>query len=597
MGKLAGSKSLKARLIAFNFIIICIIAVIFSISSYLTANKKTLEISRTSLVNHVDSISYQYQMLYEEMLNIILSCTEGNAFELDKLGDLSTAKQKKTGLDYVNKAKNFCSITGYGNYINRLSVFNMEGTIVQTGTAFLHYDDWKAIIEYPWFQRELKKNSDAYLLDLEQWDARSKSERIFPIVRKFPGAGQNSYAVLFLSSSIFSDIIGESDDMREIIVTTHTGKRVASKYEIEENMAENDELIQDLLHRDERSGILERHIHGKKSMVAYRQYGRSGILVCEIMEYSRIRDEQMLLIQTIIVICIACMAIGLMLSILFTNQVRKPIEKLVVHINQIAQGDFKQDKRIEGEDEIGSIGKVINTMSEQIEQLLGQRLNDEKEKNNLEIRMLQAQINPHFLYNTLDSIKWIAVIQKNSGIVKAVTALSGLLKNMAKGINQKITVAEELNFLNQYVTIEKLKYAEMFEVTVRVEREELNQARVIKMILQPLVENAIFSGLEPRGKSGKIEIDVFEREGEMFLSVYDNGVGISEEKLEHILENDEGLKGDRMSGIGLSNVDRRLKLVYGDGYGLKVESQEGTYTRITIKLPLEYDEKGKNEYV
>lgn len=125
--------------------------------------------------------------------------------------------------------------------------------------------------------------------------------------------------------------------------------------------------------------------------------------------------------------------------------------------------------------------------------------------------MLQAQINPHFLYNTLDSIKWIAVIQKNSGIVKAVTSLSKLMKNMAKGVNQRITLREELDLVNDYVTIEKLKYAEMFDFQVEAQREELYGARIVKLTLQPLVENAIFSGIEPSGKSGTIRIRIREK--------------------------------------------------------------------------------------
>ena len=149
-------------------------------------------------------------------------------------------------------------------------------------------------------------------------------------------------------------------------------------------------------------------------------------------------------------------------------------------------------------------------MSSQIEQLMDKRLEDEKEKSSLEIRMLQAQINPHFLYNTLDSIKWIAVIQKNSGIVKAVTALSKLLKNMAKGVDQRVTLREELDFVRDYVTIEKLKYVEMFDLEVDIGEEILYEARIVKLTLQPLVENAIFSGIEPGGKNGTIRIHAYE---------------------------------------------------------------------------------------
>ena len=171
-------------------------------------------------------------------------------------------------------------------------------------------------------------------------------------------------------------------------------------------------------------------------------------------------------------------------------------------------------------------------MSGKIEQLLKKNVEDEREKKNLEIKMLQAQINPHFLYNTLDSIRWIAVIQKNASIVKMVTALSSLLKNMAKGFNEKVTLREELNFLQDYIIIEKMRYMEMFDVEIHVEEESLYNARIVKLTLQPLVENAIFSGIEPMGENGIISIHVKALENTLCISVRDNGVGIPEGSLQ-----------------------------------------------------------------
>ena len=222
---------------------------------------------------------------------------------------------------------------------------------------------------------------------------------------------------------------------------------------------------------------------------------------------------------------------------------------------------------------------------------MAERLEDEKEKGDLELKMLQAQINPHFLYNTLDSIRWIAVIQKSSGIVKMVTALSGLLKNMAKGFNEKVTLQKELDFLNDYVTIEKVKYVELFDLEVRVDEPELYEALVIKLTLQPLVENAIFNGIEPGGKHGTIVIHVYREHDCLVIQVRDDGVGIPKEKMDALLNHTEKVKGSSMSGIGLPNVDRRIKLNYGDQYGLSIESREGEFTEITVRMPLEYGQQ------
>ena len=155
---------------------------------------------------------------------------------------------------------------------------------------------------------------------------------------------------------------------------------------------------------------------------------------------SKMPIDRKVIFKTIAIIFFYCILIGLALSFFISRQLGRPIKRLVSHLNLVAQGNFTPDPSIESRDEIGTIGRQINQMSSQINDLMETRIQGEKEKKNLEIKMLQAQINPHFLYNTLDSIRWIATMQKNSGIVQMVTSLSSLLRNMAKGFNEKVTL-------------------------------------------------------------------------------------------------------------------------------------------------------------
>ncbi len=261
--------------------------------------------------------------------------------------------------------------------------------------------------------------------------------------------------------------------------------------------------------------------------------------------------------------------------------------RLIAHMDSISSGNFARNPDIESNDELGIIGRQINEMSSHVSDLMENRTRDEQEKMNLEIKMLQAQINPHFLYNTLDSIKWIATMQHNAGIVKVVSALSSLLKNMAKGFNEKVTVRQELDFLDNYITIEKIRYIELFDVEISVDEPSLYDARIIKLTLQPLVENSIFSGIEPSGKPGLIQIHIFSKEQVLYISIRDNGVGISEENIARMLTDTSRVAKNYMSGIGLPNVDRRIKLVYGPEYGLEIDSKVGLYTCVTVSIPLE----------
>ena len=588
MKRLLQNRTVKFKIMVYNICIICVIGIIFSVTSYVTANKKAVQLAQNSVEYHVESISRYYQEVYEQMVNLVLNCAEREMFDLSSLGQLKTVEEKRKGLDYAKLAANFCAVTGYGDYITRLSIFDDSDVHISAGTALSSVDDGRRIRNAPWFDRELKKDMYDYRLDLVNSPFYKEVGMTIPIICKNSGYKDSDCSALFLSPRLYLDRLKEDDNGNTMLVTTYRGERIATLRESENQKEESDRLIDSILRREEERGTWQYQINGEPHLVSYNKESQSGALVIEIMEMENLKTDRLMLMQTVGLIFISCVLLGISMSFLFTNAVRKPIDRLVNHVEKIAKGDFSQEESLESQDEIGLIGKAVNTMSSQIEQLMDKRLEDEKEKSSLEIRMLQAQINPHFLYNTLDSIKWIAVIQKNSGIVKAVTALSKLLKNMAKGVDQRVTLREELDFVRDYVTIEKLKYVEMFDLEVDIGEEILYEARIVKLTLQPLVENAIFSGIEPGGKNGTIRIHAYEKDKCLCIDVRDDGIGIPEEKIPELLNHSEKLKGDQMSSIGMPNVDRRLKLIYGEEYGLSVESRVGEYTQITVRIPLEY---------
>lgn len=582
-------RTIKFKILSGNILIVCVTGLIFSVSSYMTAYKRVSEVSTNSLAYHVESVSNVYGIAYDEMRNILINCTEGNLFDLKRVGTLNSVDQKRAGIDYARLAEDFRAVAGYGKYISRISVFNVSGVHVSAGAVLGSRDDVRWVLETDWFWEELEKDIEYYPLDLVESPFYRDDEKVLPFACRISGGSiEDSWAAIFLSPKLYADEMKKNDSGNEMLVVTYRGERVATMYEDSADREENDALVAQVLSYDESAGIFPKKVHGKDCMVAWNREMNSGIVTIEILDMELLKDDRMMLIQTVVVILLACTAFGIMLSIFFSRMVRRPIERLVQHIGHIGEGEFKQDKELEREDEIGEIGRCINNMSGQIERLMKKKVEDEKEKKNLELQMLQAQINPHFLYNTLDSIKWIAVIQKNSGIIKAVTALSKLLKNMAKGFNEKVTVREELDFVNDYITLEKLKYAEMFDVQETVEEPELWEAKIIKLTLQPLVENAIFSGIEPKGKNGLIRIRVSQEAGCLQIVVWDNGIGIPKEKVEVLLTEDNNLRADRMSSIGIANVNRRIQLVYGENYGLSVESCCNEYTKVSVTIPLEY---------
>lgn len=584
-------KSIKSKLIVYNLCISSAVALFVSIYNYIGNNNNILNVTKTSLENHVENISYHLDTAYTEMINIVLNCTERGAMSIDSMKIEESSYFKKQALINKQLIDNFISITGSGQYIGKLIIASRYGIYVQSGYMKGSSNDSVVIENASWFEAETNKSIEKYPLDLvDSPFAFYEKEQILPIVKYLSSNRNkdvNGYAFLGISSKLADSVLKDTDTGKMVEIFTYHGDLVSSINNIFEK-EEHREVIQDILDSAEIKATIKKAINKEEYLISFKKSQSSGLLVYEILPLRELKAEKTILRQTIVILIALSLFIGFILSFLLTNRINRPINKLVKYILDIGDGKFYKNPDIESDDEIGMIGKGVNRMSEKIEQLMQQRVDNEKEKKDLEIKMLQAQINPHFLYNTLDSIKWIAMIQKNSGIVKVVTALSCLLKNMAKGFNEKVTVNQELKFLEDYITVEKIRYVELFDVTYDI-NERLHNAYIVKLTLQPLVENAIFKGIHASGRAGIIRIKVYTDEMNLFVTVEDNGIGICKEKVSTMLSQTEKVKSSTMSGIGLPNVDRRLKMVYGEEYGLSIDSVEGEYTKITVKVPLEYE--------
>ena len=278
--------------------------------------------------------------------------------------------------------------------------------------------------------------------------------------------------------------------------------------------------------------------------------------------------------------------------------ITRPVEALQKRIQSVGSGDFTADPAVEWNNELGDIGRGINKLAANVDGLMTRRLEDERKKQELEYRMLQNEVNPHFIYNTLNSIRWMATIQHASGIAEMVTAFARLTKSISKGTEKLVPLQEELALLNDYFTIQQYRYGGDLEIEVsRIEDERLCQDCLIpRFTLQPLVENAIFHGLEPKGGHGSVLLDISTdpATGDVLLRLTDDGVGMPPEQVAHLLDEptEEKEKAEKFRHVGLWNVNRRIQYSFGEAYGLSIESEEDIGTEVTIRLP--YQKKGND---
>jgi two-component system sensor histidine kinase YesM len=266
------------------------------------------------------------------------------------------------------------------------------------------------------------------------------------------------------------------------------------------------------------------------------------------------------------------------------KSILKPIKQIIVFCNQIFYGDLSSRIEDHSNDEMGVLANRINSMVSRMEQLMKDQKKDLKRRRSLELQMLQSQINPHFLFNTLNSLRWLAMINQVPVLSDGISSLAELLRSTIIDQDEQITIKQELNNLDHYFAIQKIRYADRFDIEYDLD-ESLLQSMIPKLILQPIAENAILHGVTDIGGKVLIQIKVYAKnEYTLIIEIIDNGKGFDTTKSE---------KADNLSGIGISNVADRIKLQYGESYGLFITSSMGHGTCCRLIIPIQtYELKG-----
>ncbi len=280
----------------------------------------------------------------------------------------------------------------------------------------------------------------------------------------------------------------------------------------------------------------------------------------------------------------------IMLNAVISARVAKPLKRLDRSVKELEAGNLQADIYIGGPYEVEHLGKTILTTVEQMRALMDDVVVEQEEKRKSEFDALQAQINPHFLYNTLDSIVWMIESGQNREAISMVTALASLFRiSLSKG-KPVISIGAELSHAKHYLYIQNIRYKNKFRVISEVD-PAIEDCLTIKLVLQPILENAIYHAMEMMDGDGEIHIRGCQKDGCILLEVADNGLGMGEEQVAGLLTGQtRGSK--RGSGIGLRNVHQRIQLYYGESYGVQIESQLDEGTTVRLRLPCIRGENG-----
>ena len=471
------------------------------------------------------------------------------------------------------------------DYIERVLVCGENGVMLQWSNSFGSLNDGNEVEGKPFFASSASNTKLHWLAPEDSIVSNNiHVKKVIPMVRPFfdySGIQRIGYLYLELSTSLLEDILNKYElsengevflfNERGIYIAHNDSKKIGKPIE---GFAEISGFLQ------EDSGNKSILRNGVQVMMVHTRSEYTGWTIVQSVPMSDLNVEQNTFLMFSTQVILVCIVFVALISMLLSANLTKPIKRIVARVKIIEQGDFSVDRTIESKDEIGQIGRVINDMSQSIGQLVEENVQKEKSKRDLEIKVLQSQINPHFLYNTLNSIKWMATIQKNESIARVVVSLSRLLRNVAVGVSRKIPLAEEISLLKEYVNIQKIRYGEKFEVYYDEELDHYADCLIVNLTLQPLVENAIFHGIEPKEGQGNIYISVCSENNKLHITVEDDGIGMEEAAL----QKDELEQKNRFSGIGLQNIHERLQITYGQDCGLTMESESGSYTRAIVTI-------------
>ncbi len=300
--------------------------------------------------------------------------------------------------------------------------------------------------------------------------------------------------------------------------------------------------------------------------------------VAELLKDSKKARSIYVLVAAILVV------IALVLSNFIARNITRPLQQLRDSMARVQEGDFgAAEVEVTSRNEVGSLTRSFNVMTSRIQELMKQNIYEQQQKRKSELKALQSQINPHFLYNTLDSIIWMAEGKKNEEVVVMTASLARLLRQSISNEEEQVPIGQEVEYARSYLTIQKMRYKDKLEFQIQVDAQ-IMRVPIIKLVLQPLIENAIYHGLKYKEGKGLLIVRGY-REGEnAVLQIKDNGAGMDEQTLSHIFEKHK--VNYRSNGVGVYNVQKRLQLYYGMDYGITYSSKQGEGTTASIVIPM-----------
>lgn len=555
------------------------------ISFYLIRGTNQILVSQAENTEIVELQTIRSQIL--ELQNTMT--TVSSYFYFDDQLEKIAGKQYTDYQEMVNDYKSYTDFMNYQSYYNtiisRISIYLQNDTL-RGNSNFVVVDD--KIREEEWYQRVSEKGSGvvwSYLPhDITGYDHAPALARMIK-TKKGEDVG---VLVIYLRPEKFEKMIWEREGSTYILLNGETV--ITSRHETVPFEEIQQYLPQDGTEEYQKRISVENAEYVLTCETVHQEDTKDYFQVVSVRAVDDILREAELQHRKSLWLLGGSIVLAVSLIMLFSWSFGRRVGRFREQMQKAAEGNFELEEKLGGNDEISQLYDYLSIMIWRIQRLLSEvyqeKIHAERLKTSqkdAEFKMLTSQINPHFLYNTLETIRMKARINKQYEIEELVKMLGKILRSSIQAGEKDMTIREEVELVEYYLKIQQYRFGERIQYQISVEKG-IEEQKILPLLIQPIVENCIIHGLEGKEDVGHIDICVKSCQDEIVVTVTDDGLGVDEEKLAKIRQE---LLSNRPKGehIGICNVNQRVRLRYGDDYGVTIESEQGVYTRVEIKLP------------
>ncbi len=570
------AKSFQAKTLVATLTLFLIFCIVSTYSNYRNFTKEATETAVGDISSMMEVLNHNFELTVRDIdyvtaliSNKVTTNMNGSVIDYLIIDDSDASKFVQCRREAQDYLLSMCS---FKSYLQGMTIYGINGRTVSYGITMTATD----IVKQDWYQSLQNEETDIMFLP-PHYNTNSKnppkSSLVFSIIRPIRYNGNTiGFVIADIKSSLLDDMfnINSVNGYQLSVVDNETGEII---YQPDNTVISPN---QDLESNQDYNFFETEH---KQYLAVYKTSNYTPWTVIGIVLKSDIISGFVLVRNQMLRLVGIYGATFIVLILIITNYITKDLRRLTTAVASIDSDNMNLNLTITSQDEIGILYKQTQSMLTRIESLIGNIKSIEKEKRKSEIEMLQAQINPHFLYNTLNTIKILASMQGIMNIQTVCNALSNIL-HLNLDIRRFISVSEEIGYLMNFLEIQEYRYVGKLSYHFSVD-EEVREYMIPKLIIQPIVENALQHGIAPVDYAGVIQISAYQEEQHLKIVIKDNGKSFDE-----ALIKEHHYCGTESNHIGLSNVFARLKLLFGEESDLLIYSEPGLYTIVEIILPI-----------